>query len=322
MSKAIPAAIVDEAIAWVIRLEMSDSPFEASGEFEQWLQRDALHRLAWVRVSQMRERYAALPPDALGRTLRQVEDERAKKHISRRRALKALSVMGAALGSVWLVNEHTPWQRLVADQSTATGERKRLLLADGSELILNTDSAVSTDFNNRLRRLLLHCGEIALTTGDDTAHTPRRPFSAETPLANIQVLAGRFILRLTDERLRVSVQQGRASIVGFDGAGETLAAGDDVWLSSEGISGAHTAIPPDAWLQGAIAGEDIPLGELLDELARYRPGVIDYSPELAALPVSGVFQLSDTDQTLQFLARAQPIRVAFRTRYWVAVRSA
>ena len=322
MSKAIPADIIDEAIAWVIRLEMSDSPSEATGEFEQWLQRDTLHQLAWARVSQMRERYAALPSDAVGRTLRQVEEERAKKHMSRRRALKTLSVMGVAVGTGWLVKEQAPWQRLIADESTATGEQKRLALADGTELVLNTDSAVSTDFNDSLRRLLLHRGEIALTTGDDTAYVTKRPFIAETPAADIQALDTRFILRLADDRLRVSIQQGKARIVNFDGTGETLAAGDDVWLSSGGITAADTAIPPDAWLQGSIAGEDIPLGELLDELARYRPGTIDYSAELATLPVSGVFQLSDTDQTLQFLARAQPIRVDFRTRYWVIVRPA
>ena len=321
MSKVIPAAIVDEAIAWVMRLEMSDLPMEASGEFEQWLQRDALHQLAWARISQMRQRYAALPSDALGQTLRQVEEERTKKY-RRRRALKTLSVMGAALSSAWLAHEHTPWQRLIADQSTATGEQKRRALADGSQLILNTDSAVSTAFNNRLRRLLLHRGEIALTISDDAAYPRQRLFRAETPVANIQALASRFILRLADHRLRVSIQQGKASILSFDGAGETLAAGDDVWLSSDGIRQANTAIPPDAWLQGAIAGENIPLGELLDELARYRFGIIDYSPELATLPVSGVFQLSDIDQTLRFLARAQPIRVNFLTRYWVAVRRA
>lgn len=322
MSKAIPADIVDEAIAWVIRLEMSDSPSDATGEFEQWLQRDTLHRLAWARVSQMRERYATLPSDAVGRTLRQVEDERAKKHISRRRALKTLSVMGIALGSGWLVKEHTSWQRLIADQSTATGEQKRLTLADGTELILNTDSAVSTDFNNSLRRLLLRRGEIALTTGDDPAYAPKRPFIAETPVGHIQALDTRFILRLAEDRLRVSVQQGKAKVVNADGASETVVSGDDVWLSTTGITEANSAIPPDAWLTGSIAGEDIPLGELLDELARYRPGIIDYSAELATLPVSGVFQLSDTDQTLQFLARAHAIRVDFRTRYWVVVRPA
>ena len=322
MSKAIPAAIVDQAIAWVIRLEMSDAPTGAEDEFRQWLQGDARHQLAWARISQIRRRYAALPSDALGRTLRQIEGERAKKHISRRRALKTLSVTGTALGSAWLTSEYTPWQRLIADQSTATGEQKRLTLADGSELVLNTDSAISTDFNHHRRLLRLHRGEIALTISDDTTHTPQRLFSAETPVANIQALASRFILRLADGRLRVSIQQGAAGIVNFDGGGETLTAGADVWLSSNRISEANTAIPPDAWLQGAIAGENLPLGELLDELARYRPGMIDYSPELATLPVSGVFQLSNTDQTLQFLARTQAIRIDFRTRYWVVVRPA
>ena len=64
----------------------------------------------------------------------------------RRRALRVLSLSGVALASGWAVRETTPWQRLLADASTSVGEQRTLRLADGSVVMLNTDSAISSDF--------------------------------------------------------------------------------------------------------------------------------------------------------------------------------
>ena len=124
-------------------------------------------------------------------------------------------------------------------------------------------------------------------------------------------------------RARIHVQEGNVRLFDEGGNSQLMASGESFWLSDNGISTAATSIiPPDAWMQGVISGKNIPLGELLDELARYRTGVIDYSAEMADLLVSGVFHLKDTDQTLRFISQVHPVRVDFRTSYWVVVRPA
>ncbi len=65
--------------------------------------------------------------------------------------------------------------------------------------------------------------------------------------------------------------------------------------------------------------ERMPEGELIDELARYRRGMLQYDPHIADLKVSGVFSLTNTDRALQSLASTLPIEVKYRTRYWVKV---
>ncbi|MNC72134.1 fec operon regulator FecR [compost metagenome] len=66
----------------------------------------------------------------------------------------------------------------------------------------------------------------------------------------------------------------------------------------------------------------MPLAEFASELGRYRPGLLRCAPEVAGLKVSGTYQLADTGQILQLLTRSLPVRVEYRTRYWVSIGAA
>jgi transmembrane sensor len=65
--------------------------------------------------------------------------------------------------------------------------------------------------------------------------------------------------------------------------------------------------------------DGMPLAEFLAELRRYRTGWIDCAPEVASLPISGAFPLADTDRVLAAVADTLPLRLRYRTRYWVSV---
>ncbi|SEB05634.1 FecR domain-containing protein [Marinobacterium iners] len=316
----VPAPIIDEAIRWLIRLEMNEATEDQHTELEQWLQRNPLHRLAWSRVKDLHGGFTTLQSQPIAHALRTLDKQRQISRQGRRRALKTLSLAGMMLGSGWLTKEYTPWQRLLSDFTTVTGEQATLDLPDGSHLMLNTDSAVSTDLGGQLRTLTLRRGEMLLATGRDSGHEQPRPFRVETSAGRIQTLNSRFTVRLEDQRARVSILEGHVELLNRKGTHQRGQSGESIWLSANGISQAATGtIPADAWTSGVIAGKRIPLGELLDELSRYRTGVIDYTPRLADFPVSGVFQLHNTDDTLKFLANTQPIKVEFRTPFWVVV---
>lgn len=99
--------------------------------------------------------------------------------------MKLLSLAGITLATGWIVREHTPWQRLLADASTATGEQCVLHLADGTVVVLNTDSAVSFDLAEAQRLIVLQGGEMHITTGPDAEVLARtggkRLFRVHTP---------------------------------------------------------------------------------------------------------------------------------------------
>lgn len=225
----------------------------------------------------------------------------------------------------WLVREQAPWQRWLADASTGVGEQKTLPSSRRSVFVLNTDSAVGIDLTGSTRLITLRRGEILITTGgDDTvaaSQGDKRPFRVDTPFGSLQALGTRFTVRLDSEGARVSVQDGAVALEPIRG-GETarVSAGQSRWLTEEGTRAAESSgFADDGWADGVIAGKNIRLQDLLAELARYRHGRIVCDARVADLRVSGLFQTGDTDQTLRFLAQTQPIRVAYRTRFWVSV---
>lgn len=79
---------------------------------------------------------------------------------------------------------------------------------------------------------------------------------------------------------------------------------------------------PWGWTEGVLSVQQMPLAEFASELGRYRPGLLRCAPEVAGLKVSGTYQLADTGQILQLLTRSLPVRVEYRTRYWVSIGAA
>lgn len=315
----LPDPLVDEAIDWLIRLEINDSTPQVRSDFDQWLQQSPQHQLAWSRVQEIHSSFANLPANPIARTLTNLDEQSSQRGLNRRQAIKLLSLSGLLLGSGWLGREYTPWQRLLADFSTRIGEQKTVTLADGTTLTLNTDSAVQVDFRGPTRLLRLTRGEIQVQANQAVQH----PLQLRLPEGQLETRDAAFVARQEAAFSRVSVQQGRLELRNRRGLSQQATAGSSFQLSAKTIRPApRSAIAADAWLQGAISGRNIPLGQLLDELSRYRIGIISYAPELRQLPVSGTFQLRDTDNTLKFLARVQPVQVRFRTPYWVVVSPA
>ena len=75
----------------------------------------------------------------------------------------------------------------------------------------------------------------------------------------------------------------------------------------------------EAWRRGVLLADNLPLGELIEELSRYRPGHLHCDPTVANVPVMGSFPLKDTDQALRLLEAALPIRVDKTFNWWVSV---
>ncbi|HRN80961.1 MAG TPA: FecR domain-containing protein [Nitrosomonas europaea] len=323
-SDRLPESVIDAAISWAVRLDYNTPTTAQQQAFEYWLQANPLHRLAWQRIHSLKGFHAdlgELSPKLAHDTLQTAQRHREHSGLSRRNVIKLLSLAGVALSTGWLARENTPWQRLLADASTATGEQKTLQLDDGSIIVLNTDSAVSTDLAGPHRLLMLWRGEILITTGADTGIAMKRPFWVHTPFGRIQALGTRFVVRLEADRARISVQEGAVELHPVNGGFPVIVqSGESRWLAEEGTLPADLqGFEADSWQKGVIAGRNIRLQDLLSELSRYRPGYITCDPGVADLRLSGLFHVKETDRTLQFLTQIQPISITYRTRFWVSV---
>jgi transmembrane sensor len=146
----------------------------------------------------------------------------------RRRALGALAALGFAttggLLGLFLWRE-TSWVQH-ADYATAVGERRRVLLPDGTELDLNTGSEVQVVFSPRQRRIVLRRGELFVRTGaDSTAMLGRRSFWVESTHARFEALGTRFGVREREGQTRLSMIEGRVAIhAGDQGAASQVVA--------------------------------------------------------------------------------------------------
>ncbi len=152
-----------------------------------------------------------------------------------------------------------------------------------------------------------------------------RPFIVETAEGRIRALGTRFAVRQNEDHTRVAVVENVVEITPALTAGTPwrLQAGERASFTRTGVN-ARLPLGEDtiAWINGQIVAIDMPLGEFVAELARYRPGVVRCDPEVANLRISGVFPLQDTDSILAALPNVLPVHVKLRTRYWVVVEAA
>ncbi|EZP54922.1 FecR domain-containing protein [Delftia sp. RIT313] len=324
MSSDLSPGLIDEAIQWSVRLDFNTPSPPTRQAFEQWLHAQPAHALAWDRVQSLRTDFDRMPQRLALDTLDAAQRLRQSRSVSRRRALKLLSLSGIATATGWMAYSHTPWQRLLASASTSVGEQRTVRLDDGSTIVLNTDTAIRTELDPQQRLVVLSRGEILVTTGADETAPGHRPFRVRTPFGDLQALGTRFVVRLHKHRALVSVQEGAVLLTpakaADSAARQTAMPGSPWWLSAD----ASTPAPPpdfgaDDWADGVMAGRAIRLGDLLAELGRYRHGHISCDERVAGLRLSGTFHVRQTEQVLQLIAQTQPVSISRRTRWWVHV---
>ena len=294
----IPENLVDEAIAWLIKLEINSPTAAEKNEFNDWLNLSSDHELAWHRIKRLDDSFTNMPTHALSKAFNKLEETRHSTTLDRRETLKLFSLLSIGMTSSWLAYSYSPWQRLISDLATAVGEQNSVILAESSELILNTDTAVTTDFNSEFRQIFLHRGEIQLDTQIDFTST-QRPWLINSSFGEIKCYGAKIIVRLSEQHARINLLHGEVEVANHTQSKVIKAGSDSVILSKDSIlQQTVSSIPANAWVQGYVASKSLYLGDLLDELARYRIGRIDYDPSLKHILLSGVFQLLDTVQAL------------------------
>ncbi len=308
-------AQVDQAIDWLVKLRFGRPGPCTEQQFQQWLTSHPHNPVAWQRVSLLGDELAGLPKDLSRRTLESSQQQR----ISRRSHLKLLALLAVG-GSLGLAaREPLGLPELLADSSTATGERRQLQGSDGSRIQLNTASAIDLHYSAEQRRLELVRGEVSLESNADD----NRPFFMQTRVGPLATLDGQLLLRENSQGLLLAVRRGEVTLFPASAAARQVLAGETLQVWANGSFQAVTLhSDPWGWTDGVLSVQQMPLGEFVSELARYRPGLLRCAPEVANLKVSGTYQLADTEEILHLLSHSLPVRVEYRTRYWVSIGAA
>ena len=312
---AMDHATLEAAARWYVDLR-TDAPDAALREaHRRWLECDPRHVQAWERLTRLQDKFGQLAPGIARPTL---TSARAK----RRDVLKVLSVLLAAGGAGTLAWTRTPLPTLMADQRTATGERRRLQLDDGSLLQLNTATAVDIRYSASVREIRLLSGEIQIQTAADQQ---ARPFIVHTPSGSVRALGTRFVVRHDSDHSQVSVQEHAVEVRSASGVGPAVRVetGQQLSFSTDQLGPVQRANPQvDAWTRDMLVIDNWRLADFIAELQRYRPGHLGCAPAVANLRISGAFHLASSDAILDNLTSTLPVRLRRFSRYWTRVEAA
>lgn len=326
----IEPAVARRAVEWLIELQAGSTDRGVHEAHRLWLAQHAEHQRAWNHIQAVNEQLRS----GIGSSFIAQAALTPPRSPRRRRVTTALAALFVGGGAAWQAGWDAPARQALAtwwaDERTRVGERRTVMLDDGSTVALNTDTAVDVRFSGGERRLRLVRGEIIVTTGPDKAAAKRRPFVVETAHGELRPVGTRFSVREVGDASRVSVFEGQVSVEPAAGAGEgrerasrVLGAGQQARFTRSAVGEPRPASEADlAWTDGMLVASGMRLDEFLSELARHRRGQLSCDPAVAHLRVSGTYPLADTDRVLELLRTTLQVEVVAYTRWWIAVRPA
>lgn len=317
----LPKQVTLQAAKWLVMLQAPNTTQATRAKWQRWRDAHPDHERAWQHIEASATQMRAMHSPLAHGTLIQNDTE---KRRARRRAIKLLGVVAFTGTSTWLLRDNPVWREWHADHRTATGERRTIVLADGTQIMLNTASVIDVHFDNTVRLVTLIRGEILVTTAPDSASATGRPFIVATDQGRLRALGTRFTVHQRENDSHVSLFEGMVEIRPTDAPDHprVLQAGEQISFTRNTIETPQTIDTHAAsWVTGMLVVQEMPLTDFIDELARYRPGYLSCDPALSHLKVSGIYPIEDTERVLDMLLHVHPIEIYSLTRYWVAIRA-
>ncbi|MGJ4728097.1 FecR family protein [Luteimonas sp. SDU101] len=320
-----------EASAWIARLHGPDRDADMEAGFRRWLAERPENALEFEGLNEVWELLpVSVPSRATARLERWERSEEARQLQAMRTRTStparpqtrfALAVCAAlvlvALGAF----------RFWPDPSyaTAVGEQRTVRLEDGTRVSLNSGSRVSVAYGDAERRVRLARGEVLF----DVARDAERPFVVDVEGHRVTALGTSFVVRRDDERVAVTLIEGRVAVVPASAAARGTGSRAGVPASSPGIlapgqrmtlaarAPARIDSPRldavTAWRRGEVILDDTPLTEAVAEMNRYdRTAIVIDRPEARTLTVSGLYHTGDSAGFAESVAQMYGLRVVER----------
>ena len=310
-----------EATLWFARMRSPDA--EAfRPEFEEWLARGALHRRYYNRASEHWMHSTAAYSEEPSRAHSTTNVPAPPRQAGRGRGAIAAAIAGSVLiasSTILFVAHRGEESRAgpsaaeahppsTTQYTTAEGEQRGVQLADGSVVILDSETVLRVKLGAAIRRLELDRGKARF----DVAHEAR-PFVVFAGGGSITAHGTVFDVRVTPDH-RVSVRLVRGSVdVRFPAAARPhveplprrLHPGETVSFDAAAKQAADqpNASPARAQAEAARDYRDVRLADLVSEANRHAAVPIRFAdPAIGAQTVSGRFRTDDTALLAERLA--------------------
>ncbi|WP_425055943.1 FecR family protein [Pseudomonas abyssi] len=304
------AEIDEQAALWFSRRSNGRLSTAEEAEFAAWLARSQQHAQAYADMQLLWDDCDQLArPDVPA-----AEPVSVAPLAPRQRAPTAwlalaatvLLAVGGLLGYQW---RQLPQLELSA--SAGQHELRELQLADGSEVTLNLGSTVQVRYYRDRREVSLIAGEAYFSVAPDAD----RPFLVDAGAGRVEVVGTRFTVRRSRSALAVDVEQGHVAVQpGREGlALQQLLPGDSLEIDYQQGALRRSQLPTaevGSWRDGLLVFRDRPLGELAQELSRYRGRSVQLDGAgLAARRLSGSLDIHQPERFVKALPQLLPVEL-------------
>lgn len=288
-------AIEAEATRLFLKARASDADDDWAAAY-RWIEQDPAHGYAFAKVEaswDLAARLRDVPAERLnGGTEPAPVSIASVRHDPVPSVSRRIVIGGIAASMVAVVGAAT-WRFMDSGEryQTGIGERRRVTLADGSVMRLNTDTAVAVALSPQLRSIRLLRGEASF----DVAHDKARPFVVAAEEARVRAVGTAFTIRLRSDLTEVTVSEGVVGVRDGGRAERHVPAGNAAAVR-RGVVAVTVLAHKDmqrrlAWQDGRLNFDGDTLEQAVNEFNRYRtvPIVIG-DPALAGVRIGGTFR--------------------------------
>jgi transmembrane sensor len=257
------------AAEWFLRLDDPQVSLEETLEWQRWMQADARHAQAFVRMEEAGKVLREMKRPEIGQAPLTLALSPRWGERGGRLALAA-SVAAVATGVLWYLNDAP------GVVQTAVGENRSLRLEDGSRITLGGGTQLRVSFDDQSRHIELSHGEAFFVVAREAA----RPFTVNAGDATVRAVGTEFNVRRGRDRVVVAVVEGRvmvepvASPAGGAARREPLRldAGQQTTIDAAGMAAPARLANPDtatAWRSGRLIFRGEPLRHVVEDVNRY-----------------------------------------------------
>lgn len=341
--------LTTEACAWIAQLESESMKSDDLAAFKEWVQRSPAHLREIKRLAKLSSELnvltdMALPLKVAAEQRRRVSILDLKVRRPNLQYLTGIICLVAVffVGSYWLDNSSVSVSEPIL-YTTEIGGHREILLSDGTRLNLNTDSEIEVDYSLERRKVRLLKGEAFF----EVAHNANRPFIVYAAETSVRAVGTAFVVHLMPKKFEVTVTEGKVELsqsvlneqVVKDSenrladslrdrqeatstkevpiyleAGEKVVfdKSDQIYLQEELV---ETVSEREikrmlSWQDGLLDFSETPLIEVINDLRRYTPMIIEISdPELRNLKFGGLFRTDELQALFNALETTFDIKV-------------
>lgn len=293
MNRQTAESIEDEAAEWLARLDRHGDEPELQARFEEWLAGDTRREGA---LAQARAAWRLIDDHFGGesRTVENRDPEIERFPVSRERHTRRGFILGggAAIAASLVMGLAFNWTSETYE--TRTGEIRRVPLADGSTVAINTETKLSVRLKEKERVVRLDHGEAFFQVAKDRA----RPFTVEAGRLRVRALGTAFSVREWGNGADILVSEGvvEAWTSGAEGNLIRIPAGKKAFIANNAGVFQRNDDPTQieralAWRAGQIDLDGDPLVKAIAEFNRYNSRkIVLLDQSIANEPLYGIFR--------------------------------